>query len=608
MTYNTFSDKMASAERPLLARQNSDASSHGAEVEDALLTGQPTYRTENRNRRWREIGAWSWAAISTVAVIILAVLFSKEKNLADKRKEGKCGPVKKHEGKRNLVFMVSDGMGPASLEMTRSFRQYTENLPWDDILTLDQHLIGTSRTRSSSSWVTDSAAGATAFSCGFKSYNGAISVLPDHTPCGTVLEAAKRAGYMTGLVATTLITDATPACFASHVQTRAYEDLIAEQLLGYYPLGRMVDIIIGGGRCHFLPNTTEGSCRADNKDLVGMAKKDGWTYVDNKKDLMNLDPKGGIKLPLLALMADTNIPFEIDRRHVKDEYPSQLEMASIALDALKAATVDNEKGFFIMIEGSRVDHAGHNNDPAAQVHEVRMHDKTFKAALKRIEEDDTPGVLLSTSDHETGGLSAARQLSPSYPQYLWYPEVLANATNSAEFLGNGWRRYLATKEGLEATKKEKTKFLQKSIKHAFGFSDATEAELNNIIKNGLGEENGVSPTWLFSELISKRAQIGWSTHGHSGVDVNIYGSDPVIMSKVVGNHENIEIGRFMAEYLGVDVPAITVELNKKKFPTEPSIGGPQTNEDWEFAWTGPKLGDGHVEDIVLDGYHTELRP
>jgi alkaline phosphatase len=98
-------------------------------------------------------------------------------------------------------------MGPTSLELTRSYRQFVDGLPWGDTLTLDKHLIGTSRTRSSSSLVTDSAAGATAFSCGLKSYNGAISVLPDGSPCGTVLEAAKKAGYMTGLVVTTRITE-----------------------------------------------------------------------------------------------------------------------------------------------------------------------------------------------------------------------------------------------------------------------------------------------------------------------------------------------------------------------------------------------------------------
>ena len=155
-------------------------------------------------------------------------------------------------------------VGPASLSLTRSFQQYKAGLPYSDVLVLDKHFIGSSRTRSTSSLITDSAAGATAFSCGLKTYNGAISMLPDHTPCGTVLEAAKKAGYLTGLVVTTDITDATPACFASHVNIRSEEDLIARQEVGEHPLGRVVDLMLGGGRCHFLPNISEGSCRADS--------------------------------------------------------------------------------------------------------------------------------------------------------------------------------------------------------------------------------------------------------------------------------------------------------------------------------------------------------
>jgi len=98
-----------------------------------------------------------------------------------------------------------------------------------------------------------------------------------------VLEAAKKAGYMTGLVVTTRLTDATPACFASHANNRIYEDLIAEQMVGNYPLGQVVDVLIGGGRCHFLPNTTEGSCRNDDTDVVKMAKdKFGYNYIDSR--------------------------------------------------------------------------------------------------------------------------------------------------------------------------------------------------------------------------------------------------------------------------------------------------------------------------------------
>lgn len=409
---------MARGQEPLLSqdRPSSDHSDERSiEEEDALLTGQQKPQARRYSWDfWREVGLFAWATLATAIVIILAVMY-QHKQTAHPKSPGGDWKDGKPIGKRNMVFMVSDGMGPTSLSLTRSFRQVESGLPIDDLLVLDQHLIGSSRTRSTSSLITDSAAGATAFSCGKKSYNGAIAVLPDHTPCGTVLEAAKKAGYMTGLVVTTRITDATPACFAAHVNRREEEDRIAEQEVGEHPLGRVVDLMLGGGRCHFLPNTTAGSCRDDDRDIVELAKSNGFSYVDDRTGFDGLNLGDSVKLPLLGLFASTDIPYEIDRRQMNDVYPSLDEMARTALRALSAATKDTEKGFFLMIEGSRIDHAGHGNDPVAQVHEVIAYDKAFASVLDFLEEDDVQGVAISTSDHETGGLATARRTSPPSP-------------------------------------------------------------------------------------------------------------------------------------------------------------------------------------------------
>lgn len=157
--------------RPLLSAERSPSlnSDEQADREDAALLGNREEAQGNKNTRYncREIGLFIWAVVASAAVIVLATLYSHHQTIEHIPKNGSPAP-----GKRNLIFMVSDGMGPASLSMTRSFRQFTDDLPIDDILTLDQHLIGSSRTRSTSSLITDSAAGATAFSCGLKSYNG----------------------------------------------------------------------------------------------------------------------------------------------------------------------------------------------------------------------------------------------------------------------------------------------------------------------------------------------------------------------------------------------------------------------------------------------------
>ena len=605
---------MARGEEPLLARPTSPQSSNrDIEEEDALLTGQSTSRAPSTKRKWTEAGLFIWALLATVTVVILAIVYQHESALAHARKRsGGWGPDGRPSGKRNLIFMVSDGMGPTSLSLTRSFRQHTSGLPIDDVLILDKHLIGSSRTRSTSSLITDSAAGATAFSCGLKSYNGAISVLPDHKPCGTVLEAAKKAGYMTGLVVTTRITDATPACFASHANRREYEDLIAEQLIGHHPLGQTVDLLVGGGRCHFLPNTTKGSCRADDKDVVAMAKKQGYSYIDSREDFDNLDRgKGGVKLPMLALLASTDVPYEIDRVHVADVYPSQAEMASFALNALSAATKDSDQGFFIMIEGSRIDHAGHANDPAAQVHEVLAHDKAFSSVLDFLDQDSVEGVLVSTSDHETGGLATARQLHKTYPHYRWFPGVLAEATHSAEYLAHEWAKWNA--EHPTASRSEKKAHLVSDPLHdGLGIQDATEEEIDAVI-------DAVPiwpPSYLFADMISRRAQIGWSTHGHSAADVNIYASHPDHAPQLVGNHENIEVGEFLANYLDLNLESVTQELKDKTLKQgSTGLDGDPSGDigaglGWE-GWMGPTDLPGeeheHAGLVRLDEYHGDFK-
>lgn len=400
---------MAGGEEPLFSQRPSSEHTNDRDLaeEDALLTGESTGRAhEGRGWKfWREIGLFTWAVFATAAVIVLGVYFQNQQQRQEPNKSV-------FDGKRNLIFMVSDGMGPTSLTLTREFLQNQNDLPWDTQLEIDKHLIGQSRTRSSSSLVTDSAAGATAFSCGIKSYNGAISVLPDHSPCGSVMEAAKRAGYKTGLVVTTRITDATPAVFAAHVHMRDEEDLIAEQMVGEHPLGHIVDLMLGAGRTHFLPNTTEGSARKDSKDIREVAKTNGYTYIDSRSQFDSLDHGKTVSLPLLGLFADQDIPYEVDRRNENSIYPALDEMATAALRALSDATADSDKGFFIMIEGSRIDHAGHANDPVAQVHEVLAYDKAMTAVLDFIKHSKTPTLMVSTSDHETGGLATARQLRP----------------------------------------------------------------------------------------------------------------------------------------------------------------------------------------------------
>lgn len=548
---------MPNVTTPLLA--DSDRSDNDAGVNRNSRSDQSPSSTHGSfwQTRLREVILFVWAFVATAAVIVLAA-WSQHRGQTD----GSHSPA---NAKRNLIFMVSDGMGPASLSLTRSFRQHVNGLPIDDVLTLDRHFWGSSRTRSSNSLVTDSAAGATAFSCGLKSYNGAISTLPDHSPCGTVLEAAKRAGYTTGLVVTTDITDATPACFASHVDYRSQNDEVAAQEVGEGPLGRVVDLMFGGGRCHFLPNTTEGSCRADDVDITKIAREQhGWNYIDSRGGFDALRGGHNVDLPTLGLFAPTDIPFEIDRRNQSDIYPSLSEMAKTALRALEKATANTDKGFFLMIEGSRIDHAGHINDPAAQVREVIEYDNAFKAVLDFLERSEDDGLLVATSDHETGGLSVALQEPGHYPVYNWYPEALKRASASCERLTQRLAAHVSSNPDTTASVDGRIKLRnwinETLVYEGLGITNANDLELSALVAQ---PENALV---IFAEMISLRAHVGWSTHGHSAVDVNVYSSGGPAAEKIRGNVENTDIGKFLADYLNLadGVQAITKELNAQR--------------------------------------------
>ncbi|KAB5570159.1 alkaline phosphatase-like protein [Coniochaeta sp. 2T2.1] len=486
-----------------------------ADEEDALLRRAASSPS---SRRFREWVLFTWAFIATVAVIVLAVFFQHRQQTSPSHDDS-TSP----SSKRNLIFMVSDGMGPTSLSMTRSFRQLVDGLPIDDTLVLDRHFWGTSRTRSSSSLVTDSAAGATAFSCGRKSYNGAIAVDPDHQPCGT-------------------------------------NDEIALQEVGEGVLGRSVDLMFGGGRCRFLPNSTEGSCRGDDVDVAALAQeKHGWTYADDRAGFEAMAGGKNVSLPALGLFASGDVPFEIDRRGMGDVYPSLSEMAGTAIKALADATKDSDKGFFLMIEGSRIDHAGHFNDPAAQVREVLEYDATFQLVLDFLEESDTEGVLVATSDHETGGLATAWQTPGQLPVYDWHPSVLAKADASAEYLAALLNEHASSisEEVSKDSSSLKDWINTNLVIQRLGVANALDEELEALAAN----PGAAVP--LFAGLVSRRARIGWSTGGHSAVDVNVYSSGGKGTEKIRGNVENTDIGKFLREYLSVDVDEITKELREK---------------------------------------------
>jgi alkaline phosphatase len=159
--------------------------------------------------------------------------------------------------------------------------------------------------------------------------------------------------------------------------------------------------------------------------------------------------------------------------------------------------------------------------------------------------------MISVSDHETGGFSVAHQIDSTYPEYQWYPEYLVPIQHSGEYIA---------KQVMAQNVLGRQVFLQNTVfKQWLGISNPKQADIQYLIdeKRTLTEID-----YYVGKITSDLAQLGWATHGHSAVDVNLYAYGPR-SNQLRGNHENTEIGDFIVDALNLDLGSITKRLNKQ---------------------------------------------
>ena len=443
-------------------------------------------------------------------------------------------------GPKNVILFISDGGGPASFTMARD---YLRDQKRQSALALDSLLVGAVRTYSSDSRITDSAASGTAMSAGVKTYNGAIAVDTLQRPVATVLEAAEARGMATGLVATSRITHATPASFAAHVPSRGMEDEIAVQMLE-----GGIDAIFGGGRRHFTADSSLGGGRPDSLDLFAQAEAAGYHVALDREGF------GALQAPALALFTPDHMAYEIDRDSTQE--PSLAEMTTKAINLLSG----DEDGFFLMVEGSRIDHAGHANDAAAHLHDVLAYDQAIAAALDFARRDGET-LVVSTSDHETGGLSLGRNVD-GVSVYTWEPRVLAgvHASHGAMIgemmAANGTAHTDTAAAQADSAGAALGSAFTEAMHSLAGVDDLSEEEATSL-QAALAD--GALLNALLSEIVSRRAVIGWATNGHTAVDVNLYAFGPGA-ERFTGNQDNTLVGKKIADLLGFDLDALTETL------------------------------------------------
>eukprot|EP01120_Amphizonella_sp_Union-15-10_P005830 TRINITY_DN1786_c0_g1_i1.p1 TRINITY_DN1786_c0_g1~~TRINITY_DN1786_c0_g1_i1.p1 ORF type:complete len:333 (+),score=66.60 TRINITY_DN1786_c0_g1_i1:603-1601(+) len=323
-----------------------------------------------------------------------------------------------------------------------------------------------------------------------------------------------------GLVSTSEVTHATPAAFSAHSVSRYSKYFIAEQQINL-----SIDVQFGGGRNVF---------KSDNERLLNLAKSKGIKVLT---DLASLRENSDI--PVLGLFADDHMAFEIDRVH--EDQPSLAEMTRKAIELLDK---DHKHGFILIIEGSRIDMAAHNNDLAAHYRDILALDEAFSVVLD-FAKNDTQTLVILTADHETGGLTLGTDPSLDFDP----DNLISHINRSTEFI--------------------------------FGLLSAnfSDEDLRSLVLNFVGfvlsdqeivfiRNSSEDPQISLGQIIARRVYTGWSTIGHTAVDVNLYAyGRPSSLNKLSGNQENSDIGRIISEIFELDLGYVTEQL--KNFDPHP---------------------------------------
>ncbi|MDZ5609361.1 alkaline phosphatase [Bacillus pseudomycoides] len=385
---------------------------------------------------------------------------------------------------KNVIVLIGDGMGPSYITAHRYMKDNPKTFEMEPI-EFDKYLVGTQKTYAEDEHqnITDSASAATAMSSGVKTYNSAIAVDNDKTEVKTVLEQAKEQGKSTGLVATSEITHATPAAFGAHDVSRKNMDAIANDYFDEKINGKhKVDVLLGGGVNNFV--------RKD-RNLTEEFKKSGYSYVTDREQLLN-DKNDQI----LGLFAPGGLDKMIDRN---EKTPSLEEMTNAAINRLNK----NDKGFFLMVEGSQIDWAGHDNDVVGAMSEMEDFEKAYKAAIEFAKKDKHT-LVIATADHSTGGFSLGVN-----GEYNFNANAIKAAKRTPDFMANE----IAKGANVEETLKKYID-LQLTPEEIKSVNDIASSKDVTKIDNAI------------EEIFNKRSFTGWTTGGHTGEDVNVYAFGP----------------------------------------------------------------------------------
>ena len=443
-----------------------------------------------------------------------------------------------------IFFLIGDGMGEAHKQLAQEYLRYASQ-DSEAKLSLNSMEIRTMvTTHSANAEITDSAASRYCTSHGVKTDNGMISQAPYGTDLKTLLEAAAELGYSTGIVTTTGVTHATPACFYAHNDYRLHEADIAQQLLG-----SDIDFIAGGGLSFFLPAQIPDSLASLGPDARGMdiftERTDGLNLVEGFADkgyemfvgpdgadrFLSYDPKPGDRV--FAPLTYNYFPYELDRLSDSAALPS---LGDITKQAVRLLSLD-EDGFFLMVEGGRIDYAAHNNDALGVIFDTLAFDNAVRVALDFYRAHPMETLIITTADHETGGLSvndtdfeSVEGVSASYGD--GFAQLYDPQKSFEEFIAavNSLGLY-PDKEELETLREVYTETL---------LTEYPEGTIDT------------APALALNGILNDRIGVSWSTDYHTSADVAI-GVSGVFADLFAAAQDNTDIANILADIMGVDI-------------------------------------------------------
>ena len=390
-------------------------------------------------------------------------------------------------------------------------------------------------TVSANSLVTDSSAAGSALASGVKINNSAVGVAPDGNPVSNLTEWAHAAGFVTGVATSVGVNHATPASFVAHTDKRSSYEEIATQMID-----SPVEFMAGAT---FLTDRDSGH---DAAYFENLAQEAGIAVYKGPAAISNLDLSAD-RVVCLSAKEEDSIPYAIDR---KDDDTQLADFTDAAIRYLEAR--GGKKGFFVMIEGGKVDYAGHGNDAATCFQEVNDMAKSVDLALTFLQRHPNETLILVTADHETGGLALGNS------DYTLHLDLLQNQKCSSWVLSDRFTKLF------KETSKPRWEDVKRLYRENLGFWDTVEIscdeekELKALYKaacagkgkdaknmyktiNSLGEA-GVA-------LLNKKAHVGWTTRAHSAHAVPIFAIGPNA-ELFSGWHDNSDIVPLLKKALG----------------------------------------------------------